>query len=117
MKRVGAVVAAVLLLALNSTHAASLLSEQQARTKAINILKGDPYGKTPAEVTKNIKQAQLLADGTTKECGAQKTPVWEFHVVVTTPDKNSFQNGVIDGYLVLNARDGKLLCANLPLLD
>jgi hypothetical protein len=68
-------------------------------------------------VAKNIKQVQLMRDGNTKACGAKKMPAWEFHVVVTTSDKDAFQNGVIDGYLALDARNGNILCVNLPLLD
>ena len=117
MKRLVAAAAAVFVLTSHCAQAAALLSEQQARAKAIAILKGDPYGKTASEVAKNIKQAQLVRDGNTKACGAKKTAAWEFHVVVTTADKDSYQNGVIDGYLALDARTGKVLCANLPLLD
>jgi hypothetical protein len=116
MKRCIAAAAAVFILA-SGAHAARLLSEQQARAKAINFLKGDPYGTTAAEVAKNIKQAQLVRDGNTKACGAKKKPAWEFHVVVVTEDKDLYNNGVIDGYLALDASTGKLLCANLPLLD
>ena len=110
-------VAVVFALTLNCAHAAPLLSEQQARAKAINILKGDPYGRTPAEVSKNIKQIQFVHDGNTRACGAKKSPAWEFHVVVVTANRDQFNNGVIDGYLALDARTGRILCANLPLLD
>jgi hypothetical protein len=104
-------------LTITSAHAAAQLSEQQARTKAIGILKGDPYGRTAAEVAKNIKQARFAADGNSKACGARKIPLWEFHVVVLTDNRDQFDNGKIDGYLALDARSGKMLCANLPLLD
>ena len=108
---------AIFALMLGCAHAASLLSEQQARAKAIEILKGNPYGKTAAEVAKNIKQVQFLQNGNTKACGARQGPVWEFHLVVVTANKDQFNNGVIDGYLALNARNGQIVCANLPLLD
>jgi hypothetical protein len=117
MKRLTATAVAVFILTFNGAHAASVLSEQQARVKAISLLKGDPYGRTAAAVAGNIKQARLAPDGKTRACGAKKTPVWEFHVVVVTGNKDQFRNGVIDGYLVLDARTGKLLCANLPMLD
>lgn len=110
-------IAAILVLTLGGAHAASALSEQQARTKAINILKGDPYGKTPAEVAKNIKQVQYLPDGKTKACGRKKRAAWEFHVVVVTDNKDQFDNGTIDGFLAIDAHTGKILCANLPMLD
>jgi hypothetical protein len=102
---------------LDCACAASLLSEQQARAKAIEILKGDPYGKTAAEVARNIKQVQFLQNGNTKACGARQGPVWEFHLVVVTANKDQFNNGIIDGYLALNAHNGQIVCANLPLLD
>ena len=101
-----------LVLTFSSAHAANLLTEQQARTKAIAILKGDPYGNSAAEIAKNIKQVQLLLNGNTKACGAKNSPAWEFHVVVVTANKDQFNNGVIDGYLALNANTGKLLCTN-----
>jgi len=97
----------------NAAPAASLLSEREARAKAIAILKGDPYGATDAEVAGNIKQTRWVGDGKTRACGSKKTPAWEFHVVVATGKKEQFNNGVIDGYLALDARSGKLLCANL----
>ena len=117
MKRRVAATAMVSMLMLGCVHAASLLSEQQARAKAINILKGDPYGKTPDEVSRNIKQIKFAQDGNTKACGARKAPAWEFHIVVVTPDKDQFNDGIIDGFLAIDARSGKILCANLPLLD
>jgi hypothetical protein len=117
MNRLVATIAAVFMLTVSYAQAASLLSEQQARAKAINILKGDPYGRTANEVAKNIKQVQLVQDGNTKACGTKKTPVWEFHVVAVTANKDQFNNGVIDGYLAVDARTGTILCANLPLLD
>jgi hypothetical protein len=117
MKRLAAT-AAIFVLTTACAGAASLLSQQQARAKAIDILKGDPYGRNATEVANNIKQVQLKQDGNTKACGAKKkTPAWEFHVVVATPNKDQFNNGIIDGYLALDARTGKILCANLPLLD
>lgn len=116
MKRQITAATAIIMLALGVAHAGSLLSEQQARAKAIGILKGDPYGRDAAEVANNIKQAQLVQTGSTKACG-KKGPVWEFHVVVVTPNKDQHKNGVIDGYLALDARNGKILCANLPMLD
>jgi hypothetical protein len=117
MKRLVAAAAVISTLALTCAQAASLLNEQQARAKAVNILKGDPYGQTATELAKVIKEVAFLQNGNTKVCGAKKMPVWEFHIVVVTADKDAFDHGVIDGYLVLNARNGRMLCANLPLLD
>ncbi|MGZ4988942.1 MAG: hypothetical protein ACXWBP_12915 [Limisphaerales bacterium] len=100
-----------------ASHAAALLSEQQAHIKAINILKGDPHGRTPDDVSKDIKKIQFVQDGNTKACDPKKTPAWEFHVVVVTADKDQFNNGVIDAFLAVDARTGTILCANLPLLN
>jgi len=117
MTRLVAATAAAFILMFGCAYAAPFLSEQQARAKAIDILKGDPYGKTPDEVSKNIKQVQFAQDGNTKACGTKKTPAWEFHVVVVTAYKDQFNKGIIDGFLAIDARTGKILCANLPLLD
>jgi len=107
--------AAVVALAIDGASATTL-TQQQARAKAVAILKGDPYGKTDAAVAANIKQARLVRNAASRACG-KKTTAWEFHVVVVTPNKDQFNNGVIDGYLAIDPRTGKMLCANLPLLD
>jgi hypothetical protein len=107
--------AAILLLAASSTQAMAALSEQQARDKATQILLGDPYGNTPDAVAGNIKDAQLLSDGNTQACGALSKPVWQFHVVVPSPVTSP--ESPIDGYLVIDADSGQLICANLPMLD
>jgi hypothetical protein len=117
MKRFGVAFITGFSLLVNCAQASNLLSKDQALARAIAVLKGDPYGKTAREIASNIKGIELLQNGSTKACGANTTPAWEFHVVVRTPDKNLFQNGVIDGYMALDARTGKLLCGNLPLLD
>jgi hypothetical protein len=111
-----AAIAAILLLGVNVAQAA-LLSEQRARSKAVKVLMGDPYGRTVGEVAKNIKDARLVQDGNTRACGPMHRPAWEFHVVVVTANKDQFNNGVIDGYLALDAQTGEILCTNLPLLD
>jgi hypothetical protein len=96
---------------LDEARAAALLSKQEAFAKAIAILQGDPYGRTPAEVSANIRQAEYSANGGTTPCGSLAKPLWTFHVVVSSSERK------IDGYLVLDARYGELLCANLPMLD
>jgi hypothetical protein len=117
MKRLFAA-AAIVTLTIVGADAARLMSEQEARARAIAILKGEPYGKTAAQVARLIKQARLAQNGSTKACGARQLPAaWEFHVVVVTAQKELYNKGVIDGYLAIDARTGKLLCANLPLLD
>ena len=117
MIRLIATALVVSLILCTQASAASLLSEREARAKAIAILKGDPYGATDAEVAGNIKQTKWEEDGKTQACGPRSIPAWEFHVVVVTGNKDQFNNGIIDGYLALDARSGKLLCTNLPLLD
>ncbi len=95
--------------------AAGVMTERQARAAAVKILKGDPYGTTDAQVAKNIAGAQLITAGSV--CGAKvKRPVWQFHVVVPKARNPSGDND-IDGFLVIDARTGKLSCAGLPFLD
>ena len=47
-------------------QAASFLSEANARSRAIAILKGDPHGQSTSEVTKNILEGQLIMKGDPK---------------------------------------------------
>ncbi len=95
--------------------ASAFLDEQQARAKAIKILMGDPYGTTMEDVSKAIVGGELLKDGKTRACGDVKKPVWQFHIHVEAPVNKP--ESPIDGYLVLDAVRGKLICANLPMLD
>ena len=90
------------------------MDEEHARAKAIKILMGDPYGTTTEQVSKTIKGAKLIPDGQTA-CGKMKKPVWRFHVVVDKPVNNP--ETPIDGYLSIDATSGKIVCANLPMLD
>jgi hypothetical protein len=117
MKRFVAATSAVWMLCSGCASATALLSKQQARSKAINMLKGQPYGRTRVEVTKNIAGVRFLPDGNTKACGPIKIASWEFHVVVMTPAKKPINSRIIDGFLALDARTGKILCTNLPFLD
>lgn len=95
--------------------AASPMNERQARAAAVQILKGDPYGKTDAQVLKNIAEAQLVTAGSI--CGAKITrPRWRFEVFVPKARNPSGDND-IRGYLVIDAGTGKLVCAGLPFLD
>jgi len=95
--------------------AAELFSEAQARAKAIAILKGDPYGNTSREVAGRIVETQLISAGTVCEKPV-RSPLWQFHVVVP---KNVISQGnpAIDGYLFIDGRSGKMICALLPFLD
>ena len=104
------------MLAAAPAQAAGPMTEQQARAAAAKILKGDPYGKTPDQIAKNIASAQLLTAGVT-ECGTKVSrPVWQFHVVVPK-NRNPSGDNAIDGFLVLDGRTGKMVCAGLPFLD
>ncbi len=95
--------------------AAGAMSERQARAAAVEILKGDPYGKTNEQVLKNITEAQFITGGSV--CGKKVTrPVWQLHVVVPQARNPSGDND-IRGYLVIDGHTGKLVCAGLPFLD
>jgi hypothetical protein len=106
---------AACVLAVSPANASAYLSEEQARAKAVKILTGDPYGTTTEDVLKTIVGGGLLKDGRTQACGNLKRPVWQFHIHVETPVNNP--ESPIDGYLALDAVRGKLICANLPMLD
>ena len=113
-----ALCAAGLLLAIEtSATAQGYLSEERARLKAATILKGNPYGETNKAAATRIQKAQLVTAGVT-DCGSEPVtrPVWQFHVIVPK-DVVSYGNEPIDGYLVIDARSGKLVCASLPFLD
>ena len=95
--------------------AAGAMNERQARAAAVTILKGDPYGKTEAQVLKNITEAQLVTAGSV--CGKKVTrPLWRFQVFVPKARNPSGDND-IRGYLAIDAGTGKLVCAGLPFLD
>ena len=92
------------------------LTRDNAHDRAVQILKGDPYGHTPADVSKTIKSELLVVDGRDElacDVDYRKNPAWRFRVVV---EKNDMTDG-IDGYLLLDARTGKPMCAGLPFLD
>ncbi len=59
------------------------LTETEARAKAAEILKGDPYGQTAAIAAGRIEKAQLLTGGST-DCAYTRVtkPVWQFRVHV-----------------------------------
>ena len=93
---------------------AGTLSEKAALAAAVAILQGDPYGDTPAEVTANIVDRRLGPRRDTV-CHGGDTPVWAFRVVIPHPKSNP--DGRIDGWLVIDARKGEIVCANLPFLN
>ncbi len=98
-----------------SAQAAGVMTEPQARVAAAKILKGDPYGNTFNQINMNIAEAKLLTAGAS--CGSKVTkPLWHMHVVVPK-NRNPSGANKIDGYLVIDARTGKMVCAGLPFLD
>jgi len=111
--------AAALLVALASIstplHAAGPLSEKKALAVAVDILKGDPYGDTDAAVIGNIRERRLVPARETT-CGGGNETVWAFHVVAARGPGDETP-GPIDGWLVLNASTGEIVCAGLPFLD
>ncbi len=98
-----------------SACAGDILSKAQARRAAIEILKGDPYGNSSHEVLQNIRLIQFVSAGTSN-CGLFPFPVWQIHVLVPK-ERVKYGDSKIDGWLVLNARTGKMVCAGLPFLD
>ena len=112
---IGAAAAVLLAASQTASLAAGAMSERQARAAAVQILKGDPYGKTDAQVLKNITAAQLIVAGSA--CGKKVTrPLWQFQVFVPKARNPSGDND-IKGFLVIDAGTGKLVCAGLPFLD
>ena len=82
------------------------LGEQAAQTIAVQTLMGDPYGRSSAEVVRN-----LTPKGLSRETGQ---PEWVWQVrVAPTPD---LPQGV-DGQIRINADNGRLTTDNLPYLD
>lgn len=90
------------------------MDARRARGHAVRVLMGDPYGRSPREVSANIKEIAFSSDGSTL-CGTMKRPVWRFRVVVEKPVTSPESR--IDGYLFLDGSSGELLCANLPMLN
>lgn len=108
------IIALSCLIFLSAPAAAAVLTEQQARAKAVSILKGDPYGDTDAVAASRLAEAQLVSAGLA--CGNRiKRPVWQFRVVV--PKNGASGSDAIDGPLVIDGQTGKMLCAGLPFLD
>ena len=95
-----------------------LLSRGDAHDRAVEILQGEPYGRTPTQISQAIKSELLVVDGKDENaCDVDyaKNPAWQFHVVVEKTEPTAAAG--IDGYLWLDARTGKLICAGLPFLD
>lgn len=115
MTRMALLLALVAALLTAPALAAGVMNEQEARAAAVKILKGDPYGQTPAEVMRNMQDAQLITAGSVCNSKVAK-PVWRLHVVVPK-NRNPSGDSAIDGYLVIDGQSGKIVCAGLPFLD
>lgn len=109
------VAAALLIMFTSFACAGDILSKMRARTIAIELLRGDPYGNSSHDVLRNIRLIQFVAAGRSN-CGAFRFPVWQIHVVVPK-ERIKHGDNKIDGWLALNARTGKMVCAGLPFLD
>jgi hypothetical protein len=114
MKRM-AVAAAIIVGSTVPTWASDVLSRAEARKSAVEILRGDPYGESSREVLQNIRLIQFVSAGVTR-CGRFAFPVWQIHVVVPK-ERLKDRDSKIDGWLVLDARTGKVVCARLPFLE
>jgi hypothetical protein len=89
------------------------LSELEAFTKAVQILKGPPYGASVVETAHAIQSSELATRGESPCGGSVRSPIWVFRVAVA----KTATHEQIAGYLVINARNGQLVCAGLPFLD
>lgn len=108
-----AAVLAAAWMVVSSAAFAGEMSERAAMTKAVEILRGDPYGDTVTAVGAVIHERRLTRRADTV-CGGGSGRVWAFHVVVDPPEN---PEGRIDGWLVLDAGNGDFVCATLPFLD
>lgn len=95
-------------------EAAGPMSEEKALAEAVAILKGDPYGDTPQAVLAGIHERRLGPRRDTV-CKGDDRLAWSFHVIVASSQTQP--GGKIDGWLVLDARTGRIICAGLPFLD
>lgn len=94
------------------------LTQPAALQKAMAILRGDPYGNTPAEIGKHIVGTALVFPGSRAQdaCGPTKKPVWVFDVAVPAT-AGAAAHEAISGALVLDSATDKMECATLPFLD
>lgn len=82
------------------------ISQDQARTIAIGVLKGDPYGQTDAEVRANISSESLVEENGRKD--------WVFAIRVA-PTQHVPEG--ITGEMRVNATSGEWEPRGLPFLD
>ena len=104
MKVSSALALATLLFGLLAGNAAAKdLSELDAFTKAVQILKGPPYGASVVETAHSIQSSELVARGVNPCGGLVRSPIWVFHV--TAPKTATHEQ--ITGYLVLDWQRGE----------
>jgi hypothetical protein len=114
MKVSSAIALATLMFGLSAGNVAARdLSELDAFTKAVQVLKGPPYGDTVVETAHSIQSSELVARGNNPCGGLVRSPIWVFHV--SAPKTATHEQ--INGYLLIDARKGQLVCAGLPFLD
>ncbi|MDK9694861.1 MAG: hypothetical protein OEL76_00545 [Siculibacillus sp.] len=107
-------IAAAAMPLLASPLSAAEITEKRALARAVEILKGDPYGDDERQVLANITERRFGPRSATV-CGGGASPVWAFRVVVKAA--RDHDGGPIDGWLVIDGKTGRLVCANLPFLD
>jgi hypothetical protein len=94
--------------------AAKLLTETQARAKAIKVLmdmaKEEPFlGRTREAASAHIKDVTLVSSGQT-ECDKITRPVWRVHIVVPADSNSKPTRDPVNGYLTFDARTGAYIC-------
>lgn len=98
-----------------AAEARSGAAAKAVRARAVKLLQGDPYGRTPAEVDRHIR-ALRRAKRAPSPCDGERGPVWVVEVFVPSAD-NAATGKDIEGVLVLDGKGKRRLCANLPFLD
>ena len=91
-----------------SSH--SILSAAEAQMAVAKILIGPLYGSNFDEVAQKIVRQEFTRD---RKC-ATKNMTWEFQIVVS---KGADTMNGVNGFIVLDATTGKMICAGLPFLD
>lgn len=109
------VATAVISLSASLAHASEYMTEQDAHQHAVQILIGEPYGRSVTEVAQNIKLSSLIVAGNSN-CGNApvESAVWSFQIVVS-PRRHD--DAEIAGFLDIDAISGELVCATLPFLS
>ena len=107
-------IALILLATLTETVEAGPLTEQQARLKAAQWLRGPGFSADPSvrgpeadrsipEILEHIRDALLVVRGNTGYCGAILEPTW---ILIFNHEASSWNGGYP---MMINARTGKVL--------